>query len=78
MSWLAALTTIALLSAYEVVLAVAQRRGPDRLARTVHATLRTEWFAEVSKQKGSEILAVQTLRNSLMSATMTALPLYSA
>jgi hypothetical protein len=42
------------------------------LARSAHANLREEWFAALSKQKGSEILAVQTLRNSLMSATMTA------
>ncbi len=30
------------------------------------------WFVAISKQRGSEILAVQTLRNSLMSVTMTA------
>ena len=72
MTWLAALATVAVLVGYEVALALAQRRSPERLARTAHATLRQEWFAEVSKQKGSEILAVQTLRNSLMSATMTA------
>lgn len=34
--------------------------------------MREEWLAAVSEHKGSEILAVQTLRNSLMSATMTA------
>jgi hypothetical protein len=32
----------------------------------------------VSQQKGSEILAVQTLRNSLMSATMTASSLHAS
>ena len=72
MTWLATLATVAVLVGYEAALALAQRHSPERLARTAHATLRQEWFAEVSKQKGSEILAVQTLRNSLMSATMTA------
>jgi uncharacterized membrane protein len=71
-AWLATLATIAVLVAYEVLLNVAQRWRPNRMARSTHATLREEWFTAVSKQKGSEILAVQTLRNSLMSATMTA------
>ncbi len=70
--WLATSATIAVLVAYEAVLTVAQRRRPERMARSAHAGLREEWFAAVSQQKGSEILAVQTLRNSLMSATMTA------
>lgn len=72
LAWLATLVTIAALAAYEAVLTVAQRRRPERMARSAHAALREEWFIAVSQQKGSEILAVQTLRNSLMSATMTA------
>jgi uncharacterized membrane protein len=72
LSWLAALATIAVVVVYEVSLAVAQRRYPDRLARPAHAALREQWFAAVSAQKGSEVLAVQTLRNSLMSAAMIA------
>lgn len=71
-TWLAALMTIAILVVYEAALLLVQRRSPARLARSVHATLREEWFVAISKQRGSEILAVQTLRNSLMSATMTA------
>jgi hypothetical protein len=71
-AWLAAVVTVATLVSYEVALAFGHRRKPGRLARTAHAALREEWFDAVSAQKGSEILAVQTLRNSLMSATMTA------
>lgn len=71
-TWLTALATVAILVSYEVALALGHHRRPERLARTAHAALREEWFAAVSAQKGSEILAVQTLRNSLMSATMTA------
>ena len=72
LAWLATLVTITVLVAYEAVLTVAQRRRPEQMARSAHAALREEWFTAVSQQKGSEILAVQTLRNSLMSATMTA------
>ncbi len=72
LAWLATLATIAVLLAYEGVLALAHRQRPEQMARSAHAGLREEWFTAVSQQKGSEILAVQTLRNSLMSATMTA------
>jgi len=72
LAWLAASATMALLVMYELATVWTQRRRPDRLARSAHAGLRESWFVAVSQQKGSEILAVQTLRNSLMSATMTA------
>jgi hypothetical protein len=72
LSWLAAALTAAIVVAYECFLAWLERRHPDQLARTVHAVLREAWFSSISKQAGSEILAVQTLRNSVMSATMIA------
>ena len=71
-TWFAALITITMLLGYELGLVLVQRRGTARLARSAHAGLREQWFAAISEQSGSEILAVQTLRNSLMSATMTA------
>lgn len=71
-AWLASGITVAMLVAYELALLFLQRRNPASLARPMHVNLRAEWFAALSKQPGSEILAVQTLRNSLMSATMTA------
>ena len=72
MTWLAAGITIAMLVTYELSLLWVQSRNPLTLARSAHANLREEWFTALSQKKGSEILAVQTLRNSLMSATMTA------
>ena len=72
MTWLAAITTITLLLIYEVVLEFVRRRSPTAMARTAHAGLREEWFEAISRHPGLEILAVQTLRNSLMSATMIA------
>lgn len=71
-AWPAAIATLGIVAVYEAWLALAQKRAPGRLARTAHASLREDWFAAISAQPGSEILAVQTLRNSLMSATMTA------
>lgn len=72
LTWIAPVFTVAVLVAYEAALALGRRRSSARLARTAHAALREEWFIAISQQPGSEILAVQTLRNALMSATMTA------
>ena len=71
-TWLAAFATIAILVAYEGALLLVQWQSPGRLARLAHADLREEWLDALSRHPGSEILAVQTLRNSLMAATMTA------
>ena len=71
-AWWAALVTAAIPLLYELVLWWMQRQRPGQVARTAHAHLRTEWFSAVSAVPGSELLAVQTLRNSLMSATMIA------
>jgi hypothetical protein len=72
LTWALAALTLVVLVYYELSLLLAERRHPESLARTTHARLREEWFIAISQQKGSEVLAVQTLRNSLMSATMTA------
>jgi hypothetical protein len=71
-AWIAALLMAGVIGVYELWFAHAQRRRPLTLARTAHAALREDWFDAVSAQAGSEILAVQTLRNSLMSASMVA------
>ena len=70
--WIAALLTAGIVGVYELWFALAQRRRPLKLARTAHTELRQEWFDAVSRQPGSEILTVQTLRNALMSASMMA------
>lgn len=58
------------LGAYEVYLVVLAKRSPERVARSFHAEMRTRWVRALDQHTGSEILAVQTLRNSLMSATI--------
>ena len=72
MDTLAAAFTIFLLVLYEAWTALARRRGATAAARAAHAQLRAEWFASVSAAPGTEILAVQTLRNSMMAASLTA------
>jgi len=69
-TWACVGLTLAVLALYEAMLVLLHRS--NRLAPARHAGLREEWFRVVSAQKGSEVLAVQTLRNSLMSATMLA------
>ncbi|MBA3591445.1 DUF599 domain-containing protein [Methylibium sp.] len=70
--WLAIAAATLLIGAYELHLVMTARRGPEVTARSAHSRLRGEWVAALAVQPGSEILAVQTLRNSLMSATITA------
>ncbi|RZL03893.1 MAG: DUF599 domain-containing protein [Rubrivivax sp.] len=70
-SWLALFLSLAILGAYEVHLALLSRRHSLATARSAHALLRAEWVQALSRQVGSEIVAVQALRNSLMSATIT-------
>lgn len=70
--WIAAGLTLAVLVLYEIWFALARRSRPQQLARSAHVSLREDWFDAVSQVPGSEVLAVQTLRNSLMSASMTA------
>jgi hypothetical protein len=71
LNWLAALSTVALVATYEVLQRWRHQHAPEQHAPQAHADLREAWFRAVSDQVGSEIIAVQTLRNSLMSATLT-------
>ena len=70
--WIALVLSASIVGGYELRVARAAGRDPSRTARTAHSVLRGEWVRALSKQPGSEILAVQALRNSLMSATITA------
>jgi len=69
-TWAAAAATVVILGLYELSFAWLERRRPLRIARSAHAAMREDWFTALSAHSGSEILSVQTLRNSLMSATM--------
>jgi hypothetical protein len=69
--WLLAASAL-LLVLYESWALSRARHQPDRVARALHARMRVAWVTALSRQPGFEIVAVQTLRNSLMSATISA------
>ncbi len=71
-AWLAIAVSALIVAIYELQLARAVRRRPESRARSAHGLLRSEWVTALEAQPGFEIVAVQTLRNSLMSATITA------
>lgn len=71
-SWLAVSLSVVLLLGYEARTHWIGRREPMRIARHVNARARAQWVTAMSVQPGFEIVAVQALRNSLMSATITA------
>src|SRR5687768_13516144 len=64
--------SVLLVLLYELQELRAERRSPAATARSAHRLLRADWVRALSRQAGTEILAVQALRNSLMSATITA------
>jgi hypothetical protein len=70
--WLAFASSVLAFAAYEGWSLWLARRHPERVARSAHARMRVAWVGAVSRQAGFEIVAVQALRNSLMSATIAA------
>lgn len=70
--WMAVITTVVMLLIYEFAQLLLSRRNPAAITRTAHARLREQWLEAITCQPNTEILAVQALRNSLMSATMMA------
>lgn len=62
---------LALLALYHVYLARVYRRDPERTYRGRSNRLRQAWVTSV-RERGADILAVQTMRNWVMSATLFA------
>lgn len=71
-SWAAVITSALVIAGYELNLWRAGRRDAATTSRSANRLLRGEWVQALAKQPGSELLAVQALRNSLMSATINA------
>lgn len=72
LDWAALALAVLVLAGYETLAWRRGRRDAASVARTLHAHMRARWLDAVSQVPGTEILAVQTLRNSLMSATISA------
>ncbi len=65
------LAGLALLGLYHLYLSRVYRREPDRTYRGLSNRLRRAWVATM-RERGTDILAVQTMRNWVMSATLFA------
>lgn len=70
--WLFIWFGIAIAVIYELHFRVGAQQAPLRLARATHARLRAAWVLSLMQAGGQELLAVQTIRNSVLSATVTA------
>lgn len=57
---------------YELYLRWITLLMPMRLARSAHAAIRSNWVKAVMRRPGTEILVIQTLRNSVMAASFMA------
>ena len=69
--WIALGISVLVLAGYQIWLHMIGRKRPERVARMAHGQIRSAWAEALAKQPGSEILAVQTLRNSLMSSSVS-------
>lgn len=72
LAWGSLAISLALIVGYEVHAHRASRTDPAHQARFINAHMRSVWVQAMSAQPGFEIVAVQALRNSLMSATVVA------
>ena len=70
--WAALLLSLMMIGLYEAWTLRRERTHPELTARSAHARMRAVWAAQLANKAGFEIIAVQTLRNSLMSATIAA------
>ena len=71
-TWSLLAVSVLMYVVYEAYVLTRGRRTPDRMARYAHARMRVAWVASLHDKPGFEIVAVQGLRNSLMSATIVA------
>jgi hypothetical protein len=71
-SWALFGVSLLIFAVYEAYVWRLGRTHPDRMARYAHARMRVAWVASLHNRPGFEIVAVQALRNSLMSATIVA------
>lgn len=69
-AWSSLAASLLMVLAYELRAHAVARRDPTHQARFLNARMRQAWVQAMSAQPGFEIVAVQALRNSLMSATV--------
>ena len=64
--------SVSLLGLYHLYLRIKVARNPAYTVQSVNIIARAAWVENVMREKGMEVLAVQTLRNSTMAATFLA------
>jgi len=69
---LAALVSVVLLAGYELFLRRKLRSDPLYSIQAVNARARSAWVQGVMEERGKDVLAIQTLRNSIMGPTFLA------
>jgi uncharacterized membrane protein len=70
--WANIVACLIVLALYEHYIRWVTSRTPMKTARSVHAAIRSNWVKSVMSRPGTEILVVQTLRNSVMAASFMA------
>lgn len=70
--WANIVACIIAFALYEFYIRWVAKQAPMKTARSAHATIRSNWIKAVMSRSGTEILVVQTLRNSVMAASFMA------
>lgn len=72
MQWANIVGSFLMFVLYELYLHSVIKHTPMKTARGAHALIRSKWVKSVMSRPGSEVLAIQTLRNSVMAASFMA------
>jgi uncharacterized membrane protein len=70
--WANIVACLIVFALYELYIRWVTSRTPMKTARSAHAAIRSNWVKSVMSRRGTEILVVQTLRNSVMAASFMA------
>lgn len=70
--WISIVVSLLIMVAYEICLVFVGNAAPYRIAQRTHARMRATWVRKVMARPGTEVVVVQTLRNSLMAASFMA------
>jgi uncharacterized membrane protein len=70
--WAVIVACLIAFALYELYIRTLGVRAPMKTARSAHAAIRSDWVKAVMSRPGTEILVIQTLRNSVMAASFMA------
>ncbi|WP_424192201.1 DUF599 domain-containing protein [Ampullimonas aquatilis] len=72
LDWTVVSLCLAAIALYEWRTEQQRSRAPQQIARHTHGLIRANWVRHTMAKPGNEVMAVQTLRNSMMAASITA------